>query len=312
MIYIYNKLHNTDLIANLHLESANLVTQEFANPSVKNTLIPALTSETKSLYVLPTQLLTSDDNKNNDEDIASLIRIELENNNEDFLIESQIEEALDFAQLILNMNSNTNTPKHIINAASADNNNNNKTAFIQLETSKKLNEPNVSSDSLSSQTQSNNADSKNWHDSNPSGRSTEELDKAAIKIQSTFRGYKTRKNLNKQQLIQQKKELKKLKKRSNSESDNTNLIVPPSSKKTHLISDPQVAAVKIQSTFRGYKTRKLLRTKKNPPAEEKESLKSSSSNNLINNLDLATPLDTTTTSQSEEGLTISETLINDD
>jgi len=209
------------------------------------------------------------------------------------LIESQIEEALDFAQLILNMNSNSNTPEN--------NNNNNKTSKI-------LKEPNVSSDSLSSQTQSYNTDSRAVHDSNPSSRSTEELDRAAIKIQSTFRGYKTRKNLNKQQLIQQQKDLKKLKKRSNSESDNTSLSVTPSSKKSHLISDPQVAAVKIQSTFRGYKTRKFLKTKKNPPAEEKESIKSSSSSNLINNLDLATPLHTTTTSQSEEEI-ISETLI---
>lgn len=138
--------------------------------------------------------------------------------------------------------------------------------------------------------------------SSSSIKSTEELDKAAIKIQSTFRGYKTRKNLNKQQLIDQQKQLKKLKKRSNSESDHSKLV--NSAKRTHLINDPQIAAIKIQSTFRGYKTRKLLKSK-----TSKDSESNNEQANFINNLDLAYPLSDKpiiTTSQSEQDDIISE------
>lgn len=72
------------------------------------------------------------------------------------------------------------------------------------------------------------------------------LDRAATKIQSTFRGYKTRKHI-----------------KSN---PNLNAPLKSDSNKTStssksLSNDPELAAIKIQSTFRGYKTRKQLKPK---------------------------------------------------
>jgi hypothetical protein len=187
---------------------------------------------------LPAQILTSE-NKN--DYIESLTQVKKQKN-ENYLIDSQIEQVLSLTQSNMELNL---TETSI----------NNKQNVKQTETT-------TSSCSLSS--------------NNFSGKSTEELDKAATKIQSTFRGYKTRKDLNKQQLIQQKQP-KKQKKRSNSESDNS----LSTNKRPNLINDPQVAATKIQSTFRGYKTRKLLKNKKNSNGKHVD-------NNLNNNSDLIT------------------------
>jgi hypothetical protein len=122
------------------------------------------------------------------------------------------------------------------------------------------------------------------------------LDTAATKIQSTFRGYKTRKNLKKgkissssntkstssidqsclaeslepsnqlsssAQSLDQKVTISnktnnnnsKNRKRLNSNNSGKHSV---NSKKNQSINDPELAAIKIQSTFRGYKTRKQL------------------------------------------------------
>lgn len=65
------------------------------------------------------------------------------------------------------------------------------------------------------------------------------LDRAATKIQSTFRGYKTRKVI----------------------KTNTNKSEPASNCGKNFNNNPELAAIKIQSTFRGYKTRKQLNPK---------------------------------------------------
>lgn len=110
----------------------------------------------------------------------------------------------------------------------------------------------------------------------------DELDRAATKIQSTFRGYKTRKNLKKTKSNENlpttnkshhqtaseasSKSSRVVKKRSNTSSNSPNSeenIMADKSKRQALINDPQVAAIKIQSTFRGYKTRKQLESRTN-------------------------------------------------
>lgn len=97
----------------------------------------------------------------------------------------------------------------------------------------------------------------------------DELDRAATKIQSTFRGYKTRKNLKKTKSNENLKspaaesKARVVKKRSNTSSNCEENVMADKSKRLALINDPQVAATKIQSTFRGYKTRKQLESRTN-------------------------------------------------
>jgi hypothetical protein len=81
------------------------------------------------------------------------------------------------------------------------------------------------------------------------------LNMAATKIQSTYRGYKTR--------IQIKKN--RINDKFNEDSKLSNKIYSNKLKKSkhmHKINQDQ-AAIKIQSTFRGYKTRKQLDSNKN-------------------------------------------------
>ena len=134
------------------------------------------------------------------------------------------------------------------------------------------------------------------HDGDGGG---DELDRAATKIQSTFRGYKTRKNLKKTKSNENlksspatesrdsnSKSVRVVKKRSNTSSNSPNSeenIMADKSKRQALINDPQVAAIKIQSTFRGYKTRKQLESRTNklpknssPHDTEEEASKGSS------------------------------------
>lgn len=94
------------------------------------------------------------------------------------------------------------------------------------------------------------------------------LNRAATKIQSTFRGYKTRKNM----LFKTKsnQDINNNKENNNNNEQMTNNKMQQSSRpisksqgsfrpsSSGSITDPEQAAIKIQSTFRGYKTRKQL------------------------------------------------------
>jgi hypothetical protein len=152
------------------------------------------------------------------------------------------------------------------------------------------------------------------------------LDTAATKIQSTFRGYKTRKNLQKgkanlsnntkstssidksclgesldpnKQLSSSAQSLdqaaninnnnntnkknnnnSKNRKRLNSNNSGQHSV---NSKKNQSINDPELAAIKIQSTFRGYKTRKQLenenKLKSSKPKSKNNNTQSSGSHN---------------------------------
>lgn len=103
------------------------------------------------------------------------------------------------------------------------------------------------------------------------------LNRAATKIQSTFRGYKTRKHIGKHKSSHELNmgsghSTSSLTKGSNSRpysastgrvnqsvNNNTSASSLPTS------SDAELAAIKIQSTFRGYKTRKQLKLQKQQP-----------------------------------------------
>lgn len=109
------------------------------------------------------------------------------------------------------------------------------------------------------------------------------LDKAATKIQSTFRGYKTRKNLNVNLRTRKTRSHEHLANQDASGSAESSRVASESKqkvkKRSHtsgsldktkrktLITDPEVAAVKIQSTYRGYMTRKQLDNMKQRDAQ---------------------------------------------
>ncbi|CAI2725747.1 unnamed protein product [Schistosoma spindalis] len=84
--------------------------------------------------------------------------------------------------------------------------------------------------------------------------------KAVTKIQAGYRGYKTRKSLapllhhdDQQNLISNKENQNYIKYKSiNQERNNNN------NNNTHYLYDPELAATKIQATFRGYRTRRHL------------------------------------------------------
>jgi hypothetical protein len=81
------------------------------------------------------------------------------------------------------------------------------------------------------------------------------LNIAATKIQSTYRGYKTRSQIKKNKIYDNTESNENLKINNKKYSDN--LSNNKSIDNMHKINQDQ-AAIKIQSTFRGYKTRKQL------------------------------------------------------
>jgi hypothetical protein len=117
--------------------------------------------------------------------------------------------------------------------------------------------------------------------------SDQTLEKAATKIQSTFRGYNIRKKYaHKRNDANANKPPKqaKNKKRPNNESDgdhkHSKRIERGSNSSSHLPinDDLDKAATKIQSTFRGYKTRLQL----NKVSKPKKILKDNNENNQNN------------------------------
>lgn len=93
------------------------------------------------------------------------------------------------------------------------------------------------------------------------------LNRAATKIQSTFRGYKTRKNISKQS------------KKSETMTKSKSQPNCSSARQHSPITDPEKAAVKIQATFRGYKTRKQLEASRSANASISANL--GGSNNCV-------------------------------
>jgi hypothetical protein len=88
---------------------------------------------------------------------------------------------------------------------------------------------------------------------------SDKLHKAATKIQSTFRGYKTRKHITK---TKPAKNAALSENKNNSSPNNSSSRRGASNSSSNRNQKNKInqeqAAVKIQSTFRGYKTRKQL------------------------------------------------------
>lgn len=82
----------------------------------------------------------------------------------------------------------------------------------------------------------------------------EEMEQAALKIQSTFRGHKTRKEVKEKQEINEpnEQESEETAEQPNDDDDVANMV---------LDEEMEQAALKIQSTFRGHKTRKEVKDK---------------------------------------------------
>jgi hypothetical protein len=99
------------------------------------------------------------------------------------------------------------------------------------------------------------------------------LEKAATKIQSTFRGYKSRKRLKAKKPSRLNSCHHSSARSSNSESAGEAFKSNRSNSLTAV-----GAATKIQSTFRGYSTRKILKNKLNAKNELKARKKSTSQN----------------------------------
>lgn len=93
------------------------------------------------------------------------------------------------------------------------------------------------------------------------------LDKAATKIQSTFRGYKTRKNIKRSNL--QNEHHRDIKPSKQKKRNSLSEVRAKSTDSKRIVFDPELAATKIQSTYRGYQTRKQLNIEK--PAKSKNS-----------------------------------------
>lgn len=82
----------------------------------------------------------------------------------------------------------------------------------------------------------------------------EKLNKAATKIQSTYRGYKTRSQIKKTTSTSSNKPTTTTTSHSKTGSSKTKHSDVANKK----VNQEEQAAIKIQSTFRGYKTRKQL------------------------------------------------------
>lgn len=151
-----------------------------------------------------------------------------------------------------NNNNNNNSNNNIINNGSLLTTNNNTSNINQY----------CSQDYLSASAVYSREDISRSDD-----RMEQMLNRAATKIQSTFRGYKTRKNISKQS------------KKSETMTKSKSQPNCSSARQHSPITDPEKAAVKIQATFRGYKTRKQLEASRSANASISANL--GGSNNCV-------------------------------